>query len=196
MSKKDLEIALERLESFKNPDPELEQYQTPANMASILLWKAKMEGCLEGVVYDLGCGAGTLAIGASLLGAEAVGVDIDPEALKIARKNAKKIGVDVKFVRKDVKKIKASADTVVQNPPFGCQEKGKDRPFVKKALEIAPVVYSFHMAETKNFIEKYVNKLGGTLEYSLPLSFPLKKTMPWHEKNKEKIKVILCKFVR
>ena len=49
------------------------------------------EICLgESIVGDLGCGGGILALGAALLGAPLViGFDVDAEALKICRRNAK-----------------------------------------------------------------------------------------------------------
>lgn len=47
---------------------------------------------------DMGCGSGILSIAALLLGAEsAVGVDIDPLAVKTAQENAKENGVEEKF---------------------------------------------------------------------------------------------------
>lgn len=49
-------------------------------------------------VLDYGCGSGILAIAAMRLGAaNAVGVDIDPQALVAARENAMQNGVDVEF---------------------------------------------------------------------------------------------------
>lgn len=48
---------------------------------------------------DLGCRTGILAIGAALLGARAVGVEIDREALAAARRNAALVGADVDFIQ-------------------------------------------------------------------------------------------------
>lgn len=49
-------------------------------------------------VLDLGCGSGVLAIAALLLGADtALGVDIDTNAPPIARENAERNGVGVRF---------------------------------------------------------------------------------------------------
>ena len=54
------------------------------------------EICLgESIVGDLGCGGGILALGAALLGAPLViGFDVDAEALKICRRNAKALFAD------------------------------------------------------------------------------------------------------
>jgi ribosomal protein L11 methyltransferase len=46
-------------------------------------------------VIDLGCGSGILCIAALKLGAQhALGVDIDPQAIRVARENAERNGVD------------------------------------------------------------------------------------------------------
>jgi SAM-dependent methyltransferase len=46
------------------------------------------------VVYDLGCGDGRLVIEAARRGARGVGVDIDPELVRVARANARAVGLD------------------------------------------------------------------------------------------------------
>ena len=76
MKKKQLEMILERLEGFSRPSFQREQYATPATVAAEMLFLAAMHEDL-GTVCDLGCGTGILAIGAALLGARAVGVEID-----------------------------------------------------------------------------------------------------------------------
>ncbi|MGG2395708.1 50S ribosomal protein L11 methyltransferase [Pseudomonas sp. SH1-B] len=51
-----------------------------------------LEGC---DVIDFGCGSGILAIAALLLGApQAIGTDIDPQALEASRDNASRNGID------------------------------------------------------------------------------------------------------
>ena len=73
MKLRKLEMLLEEFETFKNPDPALEQYMTPPVVAARLLFHAYMKGDIEGrSVLDLGCGTGILACGAALLGAKEV----------------------------------------------------------------------------------------------------------------------------
>jgi ribosomal protein L11 methyltransferase len=63
-----------------------------------LLWLEKNVKSGESVV-DYGCGSGILAIAAMKLGAgRAVGVDIDPEAVTVAHRNAQRNGVSVRFL--------------------------------------------------------------------------------------------------
>ncbi|MBU3826912.1 MAG: 50S ribosomal protein L11 methyltransferase [Candidatus Anaerobiospirillum merdipullorum] len=53
-------------------------------------------------VLDYGCGSGILAVAALKLGAsEALGVDIDPQALLASKENAQRNGVDSKLTLKD-----------------------------------------------------------------------------------------------
>ncbi|MDY7081143.1 MAG: METTL5 family protein, partial [Halobacteria archaeon] len=163
MDRKTLEIRLERVEGFKEPSPELEQYSTPSHLASRILHFASMNGDLDSdsPVVDLGCGTGIFAIGAGLLGASAVGVDIDAYTLKTARENAHELGVadDTEWVRADVSSLCLDLRdaTVVMNPPFGAQSRGADRPFLETAERFGRVVYSIHNEGSLDFVEGFVN---------------------------------------
>ncbi len=187
MKKKHLEILLEQVEGFKSPKPYKEQYFTPAIVASELLHFAFMRNDLRGVVYDLGCGSGILAIGAKLLGAEKViGFDEDIEALRIARINAQRLDAEVEFVCCDVNNVCGRAHTVVMNPPFGAQVRGSDRPFLRKALEVSRVVYSIHNAGSMKFIKRFIKPWVIT-DYKL-VDFPIKRTFRFHTKDMQIIK--------
>ncbi len=201
--KKQLEIALQSVETFKNPKVDLEQYQTPAKIAADLLWNANALGDIEGLkVADLACGTGIFSIGAALLGAsEVVGVDLDPEAVEIARWEASHRGLDevVRFETLDVSEFNEEADTVIQNPPFGAQKahrKEADRIFMDKSLEVAPVVYSFHILETEEFVKDYFQKLGGEVTNIFRYSFPLPKIYDFHQKEEVEVDVVVLKVER
>ena len=66
-------------------------------------------------VYDLGCGEGEIVIAAARRGARGVGVDIDPERIVNARRNAAQAGVSnlVTFIEQDLFKTDVSPATVV-----------------------------------------------------------------------------------
>lgn len=194
MKKKQLEILLERLEGFQIPSPEREQYITPASVASELLYLAYLRGELNNVC-DLGCGTGILAIGAALLGANAVGVDIDPDALKIAKANASMLGVYVEFVRGDVGCIALrNIETVLMNPPFGAQKASRgDRAFLRKATEIAHVIYSLHNLGSEGFIKRFIEPCAIEEKYSI--RFPLKRCFEFHSKDVKMIDVELYRIL-
>lgn len=188
MKKKQLEILLEKVERFESPSAYLEQYLTPAPIAAELLFFAFMNRDLDDTVYDLGCGTGMLAIGAGLLGArEVYGFDIDNDSLKIARRNAAKFEVDIEFVCTRIEDVRGKAHTVLMNPPFGAQNKGNDRPFLKKAVEIADVAYSIHNAGSYEFIKKFISPAVITDSYIL--GFPIERTFKFHKKVKEVVNV-------
>jgi putative methylase len=194
MKKRKLDMILERLEGFAVPDPRLEQYSTPAPIASELLYSALLRGDLEGTVCDLGCGTGVLAIGAALLGARSVGVELDPAPLKTAKENARRLGVDVEFVRGDVASIGLrNVSTVVMNPPFGAQKgSGGDRAFLRKAMEISEVIYSIHNAGSEGFIRRFVEPCK--VEEVQKIAFPLKRSFKFHSKDVEIIEVELYRI--
>lgn len=199
--KRHLEMILQGIPPHKSPKVHLEQYTTPANIAADILWNAYSLGDIENKkIVDLGCGTGILAIGAALLGAEEViGVDIDPDAIEVAKLQASKIGVDdiTNFISTDVQNIIQKADTVIQNPPFGAQKAGTknaDRIFIKKAIEIAPITYSFHIKETEEFVEKFFNLLNGFTTYKFYYSFKIPKIYDFHQKEKININVVVLRI--
>jgi putative methylase len=188
MKQRKLEMLLQKVEGFPHPDPSLEQYPTPATLAAEMLHFAYMKGDLTGKVMDLGCGTGILAIGAKLLGAEAVaGYDIDPRALETAGRNADRLGVDIEFICLPVEEVTEHADTVIMNPPFGAQCKGNDRPFLTKALETGNVIYSVHNSGSRAFVENYIKPAIITDFYAA--NFPIKRTFKFHKKDVEQIRV-------
>lgn len=67
-------------------------------------------------VLDIGTGSGILSIGAVLKGAKSVlGIDIDPFAIKQAKKNAKINGIKASFKLKSPSEIKKKYDIVLAN---------------------------------------------------------------------------------
>jgi putative methylase len=194
MKKKQLEMLLERLESFSDPLPEKEQYVTPAFVAADMLYLAYLRGDLENVC-DLGCGTGILAIGAAILGANVVGIEIDAQAIEIARENASKLGVDVDFVRGDVNSIALRRiKTVVMNPPFGAQKASLgDRAFLQKAVQIADVVYSIHNLGSEGFIRRIVEPC--TVNEIYRIKYPLKRCFEFHSRDVKIIEVDLYRIV-
>jgi putative methylase len=198
--KRQLEMVLQGIPPHKSPKIDLEQYSTPSIIAADVLWNAHSIGDLEGMkVVDLGCGTGIFAIGSALMGAsESVGVDIDGDAISIAEIEALKMGVEDKtrFLTTDIRDFNESADTVIQNPPFGAQKanrKDADRYFMVKALEIAPVVYSFHIQETEDFVTNFFKKEGADITHVYHYSFPIPRTYDFHTREKLMVKVVLLR---
>jgi len=188
MKQRKLEMLLEEIEGFSDPELELEQYQTPSLLAAEILHFAYMQGDLDDSVQDLGCGTGILAIGAKLLGARTVvGYDMDPEALEIANINARKLGVEIDFVFSDIADIEGHVKTTVMNPPFGARVKGRDRPFLSSALRTSEVIYSIHNRGSLAFIQKFIKP--AIITHSYVAKFPIKRIFDFHKKEREVIEV-------
>ena len=191
MRKKDLEIRLQSVRNFEDPDPALEQYMTPATMAADILFEAYRSGDVEGMkVLDLGCGTGMFSIGAWMLGAGMVrGYDISDSALSVAKRNASDMGADVEFLKSRIENVDEGADTVFMNPPFGCQNRNADRPFLKKAMEISECVYSIHMADTVDFVREFCEAEGRSVVSSKIYKYEIPHTFSFHTKTKKTVDV-------
>ena len=224
--KKHLEMILENVPKHPNPKVELEQYSTPATIAADLIWNAYALGDIDNMsVLDLGCGTGIFAIASSLMGASySLGVDIDNESIALAKntKNAIFQQHDIdssnsNFIVGDINSFNSindllnesnfnktsnnesslnRFDTLIQNPPFGSQEKGTrhaDRKFMEFAVNSADVIYSFHMKNTEEFIIDYYRDLGAEVSHKLAYKFPIPKIYDFHTEDSRDVKVIVLR---
>ena len=193
MKRKDLEIRLQSLKPFSDPDPSLEQYPTHAAIASEILFEAYAQGDIFGKrVADLGCGTGIFSIGACLLGAEEVfAFDVSESALDIARQNAEALGCqNIVFTQCDVSKVTGEYDTVLMNPPFGSQKKHADRPFIEKAVDIAGSVYSIHMECTLPFLSEFVQQHGRQVASYKKYKYDIPHTFTFHSKMRKSVDIV------
>lgn len=198
LRKKKLEMILSHLLNHPSPDPKLEQYNlSPRAAAEAVTWAWDNGHIEERKVCDLGCGTGILSLSAALSGARKVlGVDLDPVALDVARENINiadrtsglRVSGRIELKQTDVALIDARAlgafDTVIQNPPFGVQLRTSDRIFLRKALELAPIIYSLHKknADVEKFIRVYVDQLGGVVQGKISIDVPIPHQFSFHRK--------------
>jgi putative methylase len=202
MSKKEICIILSKLALFENPIMHSEQYATDSETAGDALWKAHMLGDIEGkTILDLGAGTGILGLGACLLGAKkAILVDKDASALKIAKENKSLLEdesgevYNVEFVNSDVSDVSVLCDVVFMNPPFGTKDEHADTNFLLRAFRLAPIIYSFHKASTKHYIDKLAKQNGFAVTHFIEYGLLLKKTMAHHKKRIERVHVGLWRM--
>ena len=195
--KKKLAILLEQLDIFRSPKVSLEQYPTPSGLAGELAVTASLLDRDVELFVDLGCGTGILTIAFSLAGFSTFGVDIDSEALEIARKNAEKVGVEVDFVLADVRQFNLRKRVgVVMNPPFGIKRRHADRPFLQKAFEVGEVIYSIHSAGSQDFVGVMAEGEGFRITHLWKYRIPLRKTYRFHEKPYKYIPVEVFRMER
>lgn len=197
-----LEMQLEQLRGFSHPSAGREQYLTPAPLAARLLHHASLQGDIQGrTICDPGCGTGILSIGAALLGAARVtGIDIDPDAIRIAEDNAATAGVSPHFFQGDVTDPECvmripAADTTVMNPPFGAQLTHADRPFIDAALRISPVVYGIFNSGSRAFIENYIRNRARVIEV-VAAQLPVRRTFSFHSRDVQEIPVEIIRIRR
>lgn len=217
MKRRDLERALEAVPDFEDPDPDREQYRTPAAVAADLLWQAALDGAIDGkAVLDLGCGTGMFARGAVLLGAaRVVGVDQDPAALATAQE----VVPEASLVQADLAQWHPDPpggfDTVLMNPPFGAQKgnRGGDRVFYDRAKEAVVAagaagatpggaaeprdgpgptggtVWFLAQPRTERFLAAYARGLGGHLERVAQWDYPIEARFAFHGKPVQRFHV-------
>lgn len=204
-SRQAIERRLEGVADFPEPSAELEQYLTPPALAASLLHVAALRGDLTGeTVVDLGTGTGSLALGAALFSpASVVGIDLDADALAVARENERRVTDDpieagheptpVDWLRGDVRRhpLRSERATVLANPPFGAQRGSRhaDRPFLEAASEIAEVSLSIHNEGSREFVERFVADAGGSVTEAFRAAFPVDRRFPFHTDERRELAV-------
>ena len=87
------------------------------------------------VAVDLATGGGTIALAVAneAPNAAVYGTDVSGEAIKLARKNAKQLGLDVEFRVGDLfgalpKKLRGTVDVITLHPPYVANDEIEDLP--------------------------------------------------------------------
>jgi len=199
--KLDLERLLQSVDVHPSPKVFLEQYTIPVDVAAEMLFLSAYvhDDVIGRTVADLGCGTGRLVLGAVLLGAaEAVGIDIDKSAVKIAKDNAEKLNLKEKisWVVGDINVLHGNFHTVLQNPPFGVQKRGADRSFLSKAMQLAARVYSLHKAGEGNraFIKRFIERHGGKVTSISQMKLNIPKLFKFHTRHRHWVEVDLYRI--
>jgi trans-aconitate methyltransferase len=107
-------LALAGAGQVRPPTPDVHFVPTPAAVVDAMLKLAHVTS--SDVVYDLGSGDGRIVItAAQKFGARGVGIELDPQLVRDAKKNALKAGVAdrVTFLSVDLFKADISSATVV-----------------------------------------------------------------------------------
>ncbi|SDK07935.1 methyltransferase [Halovenus aranensis] len=194
--KRELARQLSQVAGFENPAAALEQYATPAAIAATLVHTAGLHDDIgTRLVVDLGCGTGMLALASAVAGAaEVVGIDIDPDALAVARDNERAVGPEtaVSWVRGEIPRVPFAPTrdvTVLMNPPFGAQSGNEhaDRAFLETAASLAVVSYSIHNAGSAAFVESYATDHGGEVTHAFEATFELPRTFDFHDHDSRSI---------
>ncbi len=197
MKQKDLEIILTNLLNFSEPKVFLEQYQIPPRLAATITWRAYQLGDIEDkIVADFCCGTGLFAIAAKILGAKEVyGIEIDKDALELAKQNSESIDTEINFIQEDVREIQMKFDTILMNSPFGIRGEIKDKEFLIAALQKSNVCYSLHLHQENNiqFLTQLVKKNGKEVKEVIKAEFEIPKMYRFHKKRYHVIQVAILR---
>ena len=200
VDKKELELFLEKTMEIVTPREELEQYTTPASIASQLLWEAFIRGDVtDKTILDLGCGSLRLGVGALFLGARRiVGVDIDMDLLIRVKEWLKRRSLmhKVLLIVSDASAVfLKNIDTTIMNPPFGVKpwSRGIDLVFLKKALLLSKNVYSIHKDSwgLKIILKDISKAFNRRLANIIKTKYPIKMILKHHRRKVYWINVIL-----
>lgn len=205
MKLKTLEQHLQTIDTFENPKVHLEQYTTLPHIGARILHTIQSSyGDIEDkLVAELGCGCGSLLIGAGMLGAGlCVGFDIDPDALSIFSSNVDNLDIrNVDAVQCDVLKDlpgrwKKQFDTVIMNPPFGTKHnQGIDMKFLQTGIDLATTsVYSLHKTSTRKHVIAKATDWGVKAQVLAELRFDLPASYRFHKKQSVDIEVDFIRF--
>lgn len=202
----ELESMLQRVKPFENPNIKWEQYLTTPHLAAHMIYNASMQGNVEDkVVLDLGTGTGMLAVASALCGAsQAIGIDLDMNALTIAQQNAIECEVydTIDLINANVFDLKVMGDrianvvdTVVLNPPFGTRLKGADMQFLSIAACVANIaVYSLHKTSTRDYVVRTAESWGCKVTVLAEMIYDLPATYSFHKKQNQVIEVDLIRL--
>lgn len=156
-------------------------YQVNPAQTQILYTKALEYAGLSGkeTVIDAYCGTGTIGLIAAAKAGQVIGVELNPDAVRDAKINAKCNGVkNITFYRNDAGKFltemaqqKAEADVVFMDPP----RSGSDEAFLASAALLHPgkIVYISCNPETLVRDLIYLKKKGYRVSKAVPVDmFP------------------------
>lgn len=128
----------------------------------------------DGTFLDPFCGVGGILIEAGLIGAEAIGMDINPELLEGAEENLEEAGLnDFKLIEGDARELDVrEADAIATDPPYGRQAStggteveelyGETLPKLKEAIK--PGGYICMTAPAELNLEKMVKDTSLIIE--------------------------------
>lgn len=204
-SKRELAKRLRAVAGFDAPSPALEQYRTPPELAATLVHTAALQGDIaDRRVVDLGCGTGMLGLAGALSGARSVvGIDVDRDALSLARDNEEQLAPEasVSWVRGDARAAPfRSPDrplTVLMNPPFGAQSGNEhaDKAFLNAAAGIAGLSYSIHNAGSVDFVESFASDHDGEVTHAFEAEFDLPHSFEFHTEESKPVDVEVFRIV-
>ena len=154
-------------------------YQINPPQAEKLYKKAIELASLSGTerVIDAYCGTGTIGIAASPFAGEVIGIELNPEAVKDAMRNAKSNQIkNIRFFNADAGEFMEQmasdgekADVVIMDPP----RSGSTEQFLQSTVHLSPqkIIYISCNPQTQRRDLLFLQKLGYKAEEAWPFDF-------------------------
>ncbi|UCE13784.1 MAG: methyltransferase [Candidatus Heimdallarchaeota archaeon] len=192
---------VDRIDSFKSPRVQLEQYSFPSDMIAFILIMASDDITGQNVV-DLGCGTGKFTLPLQKFFSNRIlGVDIDPIAINTLRKLGKQENLIIDLLITSVEFLEPNNwrkkyHTTLMNPPFGTKRRKIDFVFLKQALRYSQTVISIHKSNPKswNLINSLGSQHGKKVKILATVTYPLFPSFPFHTKKRHLINVDIIRI--
>ncbi len=188
-----------------DPDPSLEQYTTPGELAARIALEAAKSFDADARAADLGAGTCRLAAALALAGFEyIVAIEGDPRLPPLCIEGLEHLGVrgrvDIivsRIASRQGPLAQGSIDLVVMNPPFGVQRRGADRVFLEYAFSLAPQrIYAILKSGNEDFHSRLAEGAGYAMRVLYKEWFPLPATMMHHRSRIRRVLVDVVEFER
>jgi len=185
-----------------NPNPILEQYTTPGDIAARLAVNIKIRGLNNEWISDLGAGTCRLSLALSLVGVDKIiPVDADQRFAGLCIKSYERLGLEpptyiTSWIKADEGPLKPGRiGIIVMNPPFGVQRRGADTEFLLYAMSLQPYMI-YAILKTGN--ESYHNRLAEEKGYRHQVLyrewFPIPASMEHHYSRIRRVRVNVSLF--
>jgi putative methylase len=192
---------IDKIDSFRSPKVELEQYSLPSDLIAFILILSADDLIGQNVV-DLGCGTGRFSLPIiHFFSNRILGVDIDPDAMEhlVQLQKRNRLAIDLLLTSIEFSEPNLWGkryQTTLMNPPFGTKRQKIDMVFLKQALKFSKVIISIHKTnpKTRILIRNLGREHGKNVIILATVEFPIFASLKFHRKHKHNVRVDLLRI--
>lgn len=192
---------VDKIDSFKSPKVQLEQYSLPSDLIAFILILASDDTTGQNVV-DLGCGTGRFTLPLKKFFSNRIlGVDIDPSAINVLSQLIKRYDLMIDLLITSVEFLEPANwgrkfQTTLMNPPFGTKRRKLDMVFLRQASKFSQIVISIHKSNprTWNLINDLAIQRGKKATRLATVTYPLFPSFHFHRRKKHFISIDIIRI--